>query len=579
MEQTQNNHSVSKRSGLRLLVLLLYAIGAELMLFFHFFPHPAGRALLAIFLQPLLVVSLLGLEFPPLSQPRPEPQEKKWFTGMQDRICALSRKCYEAVARHPLSCKAMLLFGILIPYHQWFWKGRKPYFRHPVSIYIPVVFAVVFFLLLVLDIWCRRLVKTADSADDRQGCLLGTLHNHIRVNKFLFLGAAAVTAMPMLGLAKVYRQYYRGLCIYFAVQTLILAVFYGIRAIKGELYTHPDLRLLMRRRTKGDLDLLTYLEENTGITMRSLWSIALVKKLIPYTFLASVLILWLSTGIVQIAPTQRGALYRLGRLSQESLQPGLHFILPWPVDSVDVYDTESLKEITVGYTTDEQTADNLWTENHGGDESKLLLGGGNELVSINLRIEFRIDDLSKYLTSSNAPESLLESAAYEVITARTITTNLESLLALDRVAFSESFRQELIQRIARYDTGIEIVDVVIESIHPPVEVAEVYQKIISAGIDAERILLDAQAQAAKVLEDAKTAFDTDVNAATAKSYADIAAAQAAVAEFMAGVEVDSPNFRYYKYLEALQKAYEYPSLIIVGDGVDSSHLYVGKIPS
>ncbi len=48
---------------------------------------------------------------------------------------------------------------------------------------------------------------------------------------------------------------------------------------------------------------------------------------------------------------------------------------------------------------------------------------------------------------------------------------------------------------------------------------------------------------------------------------------------MASVESDSPDYRYYKYLEALQKAYEYPSLVIVGDGVDSSHLYLGKIPS
>ncbi len=577
MEYTKNNPPAQTRSSLRLLVLLLYAMAGELMLFFYFFPYPSGRALIAIFLQPLLAVSLLALDLPRLPSPRPEPQEKKRISRLLYWGYLAGRKIYEAIVRHPLCCKTLLLFGILVPYHLWFWKKRIPFFHHPISIYIPVVFTVGFFLLLVLDIWCGHLLK--DAPEGRWSCLLATLRSHICVNKFLFLGAAVTSAMPMLGLARIYRQYYRILLVYFALQSVVLAVFYGIRAMKGELLTHPDLRLIVHRRKKGDLDLLTYLEENTGITMRSLWSISLVKKLLPYTFLTALLILWLSTGIVQIAPTQRGALYRLGKLSQESLQPGLHMILPWPFDSVDVYDTESLKEITIGYTTDEEKGDNLWTENHGGDESKLLLGGGNELVSINLRIEFRIGDLHRYLTCSNSPESLLESAAYEVITARTITTNLESLLALDRVAFSESFRQELMERIARYDTGLEIVDVVIESIHPPVEVAEVYQQIISAGIDAERILLDAQAQAAKVLEEAQTAYDTDVNAATAKSYSDIAAAQAAVAEFMASVESDSPDYRYYKYLEALQKAYEYPSLVIVGDGVDSSHLYLGKIPS
>ena len=579
MEPTKNNQPFKGRSGLHLLLLILYAAVGELVLFFTFFPYPFGRMLIAILFQPLLIVSLLALDFPKLPQPGPEPQENKQLVRVLRRTVFWGRTAYEAMARHPLCCKALVLFGILIPYHLWLRRQRVPFFHHPVSVSIPVVFSVGFFLLLVLDIWCRHLLKNMDDSQDRWGCLLATLGRHIRVNKFLFLGAAVVSAMPMLGLAKFYRQYFRILYGYFAVQTVILAGFLTIRTIKGQLHSHPDLRLLVARRPKGDLELLGYLEANTGITMRSLWSIALIKKLLPYTLFTAVLILWLSTGIVQIAPTQRGALYRLGMLSRESLQPGLHMTLPWPFDRVDVYDTESLKQITVGYTTDEKQADNLWTENHGGEESKLLLGGGNELVSINLRIEYRIDDLHRYLTCSNSPESLLESAAYEVITARTITTNLESLLALDRVAFSESFRQELVQRIARYDTGLEIVDVVIESIHPPVEVAEIYQQTISAGIDAERILLEAQAQAAQVLEEAQIAYDTDINAATAKCHSDIAAAQASVAEFMASVEADSVNYRYFKYLEALQKAYAYPSLIIVGDGVDSSHLYLGNIPS
>ena len=577
----------------QLVMLILGALLAELWLFFLFFPYPTGRILMLILMQSLLVNLLLmaSPEDHPLARPEqapPDPPGKGLRAGFRRGCRVLGRKirllwwrAADLMSRHRTVFLLLYSAILVLLCNLRFWKHWKPFFQHPVSVYVPVVFAAGFFLLLGLDIWCGHLRKGLEDPEGRTGCVLANLHNQIFFDKFLFLAAAAIAAMPMLGLPRIYRQYYYFLCVWYAFQSVMLVVFFALRLAKGELGSHPDLRPLVLHRKKGDLNLLSYLEENTGITMRSLWSISLVKALIPYALVLGALLLWLSTGIVQIAPNQHGALYRLGRLRQESLEPGLHLLLPWPFDAVEVCNTESLKEITIGYTTDQETGDNLWTENHGGDENKLLLGGGNELVSINLRIEFKIADLTAYLKCSSSPESLLESAAYEAVTARTISTSLESLLALDRFAFSESFQEELTQRIRRYDTGLEVVDVVLESIHPPIEVAGIYQQIISAGIEAQKILLDAQGRAAVVLEEARTQYDTQVNQAMADSYRDIADAKASVAEFMAGVEAYEnygDNYRYYKYLDALQKAYANSGLVIVGEGVDSSHLYLGKLP-
>ena len=578
-----------QRSACHRLGLFLSAILGELILFFTLYPYPTGRVLMVILAGPLAVNLLLMRSqepLKPLQELPPLKENARRLTRILRRVRSFLRRWTWAFlslcSRHFHICNALLGSLFLLFLHLWFWRKKTPYFLHPVSIYIPMVLAAGFFLLLVLEIWCRHLIRDSQDPEGRFCSILKNLHSEIRMDKFLFLGATAAAAMPMLKLPQFYRQYYWILCWYLGLQTGFLVLFYCIRAAKGELLTHPDLRLLVLHRKKGDLSLVAYLEENTGITMRSLWSISLVKKLLPYTAFTAVLILWLSTGIVQIAPNQHGALYRLGRLSDQALDPGIHLILPWPVDKVEVRNTETLKEITIGYTTDEEKGDNLWTESHGGEENKLLLGGGNELVSINLRIEFKISDLCSYLKCASSPESLLESAAYEAVTARTISTNLQSLLDLDRMAFSRSFEQELNQRLSRYDTGLQVVDVVIESIHPPIEVAEIYQQIISAGIDAERILLDAQARANVAIEEARLSRDTDINTAQASSHESIAAANASVAQFLAGVDAYESyggNYRYYKYLEALKKAYQDSTLVIVGEGVDSSHLYLGKLPS
>ena len=152
-----------------------------------------------------------------------------------------------------------------------------------------------------------------------------------------------------------------------------------LRLIRKELGSEPSLPMSVK--AVGSSGVLSYLEENTGITMRSLWSIRLVRQLIPSVLLFVVLLTWLATGIVQVEAHQEGALYRLGKLQDKTLKPGLHLTLPWPFDRVETVDTQSLRRVVVGYIPN-GAEDNTWTDGHGTEEYRLLLGGGNELVSI-----------------------------------------------------------------------------------------------------------------------------------------------------------------------------------------------------
>ena len=207
----------------------------------------------------------------------------------------------------------------------------------------------------------------------------------------------------------------------------------------------------------------------------------------------------------------------------------------------------------------------------------LLLGNGNEMVSINLQVEYRIDDLLAYIRSSASPEALLQAQAYEIVTARTIITDLDSLLAADRETFSKTFQEELTQRIAPYNTGLRVVNVVLESIHPPVEIAKIYQKTIGASIDAGFILLDAETTASTHLLGAQQQADQIVSNALSDKYTQIGQAQAAVTEFMAAAAADSAyrdEYRFYKYLDAITQTYQNTTLIIAGDGIDTSRLVI-----
>jgi regulator of protease activity HflC (stomatin/prohibitin superfamily) len=303
--------------------------------------------------------------------------------------------------------------------------------------------------------------------------------------------------------------------------------------------------------------------------MRSLWSIRLVGRIVPYAAMSIVLLLWGFSGMVKIESNQQGALYRLGVLQTEPLEPGLHMTLPWPFDSVEVYDTNSVKQMTVGYIS-EENADNIWTESHGAEEYRLLLGDGKELVSINMRVEFVIEDLYAYLTNSAAPESLMQAAAYELITEKTIGTDLATLLTADRVAFVKDFEAELVRRAKEYGTGLGIVNIVLESIHPPVEIADIYQEIINSRIEAQQVVTTAEGAAKVTVIQAENNYGATIKDAEAKKIAEIAAEYAKVAEIEghnAAYEKYGDAYEYYLRINALRDAYSKGQLVI--DGSDS----------
>lgn len=503
----------------------------------------------------------------PLWQSKPLPEEKQKLPAH-----LWSKACFHAPFLRRLIICAVAVAALVVT-NLLFWKTGV---SRAEGYYLPVVLVVLFVCAMILEKWCKLSMAGEDGYTVAQ---LRSLKSALTLNRLALLLTAVSLTVQLLGFYDATPILTVLLGILFAYESLFIAFSLAVRVIRHELDTAPEFLIALPGAGKSDMGVLSYLEENTGITMRALWSMKLIKKILPCAIFGVAALLWLTTGVVQIEAHQQGAVYRFGKLQKETIKPGIHLTLPWPMDQVEVYDTESLGRLVIGYIpTGEQ--DNIWTAAHGGEEYRLLLGNGDELISVNLEIEYKISDLYSYVRNAAGPEALLQAEAYEIITERTISSDLETMLSTDRAAFSESFRQELKAHIEPYHTGLEVVNVVLESIHPPVEVADVYQALIGASIDAEHIIILAQNQANQAIMEAKNEQTAKVGDAKVQQYQAVANAQAAVAEFMAGVaayESYPAAYRYYKYLNTLTQAYGQARLIIVGAGVDAGKLFIGTL--
>ena len=270
--------------------------------------------------------------------------------------------------------------------------------------------------------------------------------------------------------------------------------------IKKDLLQAFDYLFLLRFTKEEDKkSFADFLEENTGLSVKSLWSIRYAVGLLPTAVLALCGVLLLASCFYKVDPQQQAVVYRFGRIQESSpVEPGLHVKLPWPVDKAEIYDTARVKEVLVGYEK-QQSVDNLWTQAHGGEEYQLLLGNGNELVSVNIKIAYVIDDLCRYVTAYAAPEDILTAKAYEIILARTVSADLDTFLSEDRSSLSEEIAEELNGFCASSGIGLRVGSVTLESIHPPIDIADVYQGVVSAGIQKNTLITNARAAEAEKL--------------------------------------------------------------------------------
>ena len=316
----------------------------------------------------------------------------------------------------------------------------------------------------------------------------------------------------------------------------------------------PKLNLLQQRSKTDDKGFLDSEEVRVNFSLKSLYTIKYTLKVLPGLLLALGFILLLSTTFFVVHPHQQAAVYRLGRLDRSSIVgEGIHFKLPWPIDKLEIYDIHRINSIQIGYVSPD-AIHFLWAQLR--DEYLLLLGNGNEKVSVNMRIIYNISDLYAYVKTSTVPEKILSAAAYEALMNRTVNTTLDAFLSIDRSSLSASILDELSEFSVTNGLGLSVVDIIIEGIHPPVEVADVYQMVVSASIDRNTIITNAVTEAERTLIDAVRQSRSIVNYAEARQHYRVSAAMQEMAVFYAAAEAHAINpesFRLTRYLDTYER--------------------------
>jgi len=348
-----------------------------------------------------------------------------------------------------------------------------------------------------------------------------------------------------------------------------------LSVLKNKVIGDFNYTLIPKPSKAGDEneDFLDSEEVRVNFSLKSLYTIKYTLRILPGLLLALGFVLFMSTTIFVVHPYQQAAVYRHGRLARSSIVgEGIHFKLPWPIDRVEIFDVHRIRSMQIGQVSFDDDGF-VWAQLHLGGDHLLLLGNGNEKVSINMRIFYRISDLYLYVRTSANPEAILSAAAYEALMNRTVNTTLDAFLSIDRGSLSASILEELSQFSEREGLGLSVVQIIIEGIHPPAEVADVYQMVISASIDRNTIITGAETEAERMLIDAERQSRSIVNYAMARQYYRISAAQQEMAVFHASMEAHGINpgsFELARYLDTFERVIGGSNVYVFSPGMETS---------
>lgn len=188
-----------------------------------------------------------------------------------------------------------------------------------------------------------------------------------------------------------------------------------------------------------------------------------------------------STMFYTINPDEKALVARFGKIvnQQEAIMPGLHWKLPYPVDSVLVFQTERINSLTVGNKSAEDVA-MIWTKEHG--DNLTFISGDNNLFLPYIVIHYRIKDVYQYYLSNRTgvPEKLLESLSYRLLNQVFSQTSFYDLILTKRGEWTTQFKDLLQTEADRLEIGLEVAEFCLKDLHPPTELASEYEIVVAA---------------------------------------------------------------------------------------------------
>ena len=230
---------------------------------------------------------------------------------------------------------------------------------------------------------------------------------------------------------------------------------------------------------------------------------------------------WFATGIYTVGPESQGVVLRFGR-HVGTTGPGIHYHLPWPLETVAVVPVSEIQRVEIGFRTVELRPRPIY---QSVPEEATMLTGDENIIMAETIVQYRIKDAADYLFNVSDPGNAVKRATQAALRQVVGSHGVDDVLTTGKAAIQDEVRQAVQEILDRYEAGITIIAVQLQDVHPPQAVIGAFQDVASAREDQARIVNQAEAYANEVIPRARGEAAAIIQQAEAYRASRIARAQ------------------------------------------------------
>jgi modulator of FtsH protease HflK len=201
------------------------------------------------------------------------------------------------------------------------------------------------------------------------------------------------------------------------------------------------------------------------------------------------------TSFYTVQPEERAVIKRFGAV-HDIADPGLHFKLPFGIDTIQVVATERVLKQEFGFrTADATVGDRTRFASQDFPGESLMLTGDLNIIQVEWVVQYRIADPEKFLYGMREPTQTLRDLS-ESVMRRIVGNRIGSeVLTIGRVDIANTARDEIQDAMDKYDNGIRVITVELQDVVPPPRVQPAFNEVNEARQELERMVNEATRQA------------------------------------------------------------------------------------
>ena len=256
-----------------------------------------------------------------------------------------------------------------------------------------------------------------------------------------------------------------------------------------------------------------------------------------------IVVLYLISGFYIVKPAEQAVITRFGKYNR-TVGSGPHWY-PKFIEQKYIINTEEL----------------LSTRQAG-----TMLTKDENLVSVEIQVQYRVSDVNNYLFKVIDPEKSLRQAAESALRQAVGHNKLDFIITSGRLEIEEQTKKQIIETLDSYNAGIYIAAVTLKEAKAPEQVKSSFDDVTKAREDRERFIHEAEAYYNKVVPEANGSAQKILREAEAykqevinKANGDAKRFSLVVSEYKRAPSITKTRL----YLDALEEVFNNSSKVLV----------------